>query len=230
MNDMTIIYYTANHTKEPFGTRIREQLLRAAGDIPIISVSHQPMSLGQNICIGEQPRRIYMIYKQLLIGAKAASTPYVATAEDDVLYPAEHFREYRPEPDVFAYDANKWGLYTWTRPPMFSIKRRRTLTSLICHRDALIATLEERFAKYPDPETSNEHHWSEPGKYERHLGITQVKSEMFDASMPQVVFNTPEALGFEHLGYRKKLGGSLAEVLEPWGMAEDVLRTYYGFD
>lgn len=227
MNDITIVYYTANKAKEPFAERVRHQLLRAAGSIPIISVSHEPMSLGQNICIGTQPRSIYLIYKQLLIGAKAASTPYIATAEDDVLYPAEHFREHRPAPDVFAYDTWKWALYTWSRPPVFSIKRRRTLTSLICHRDALIATLEERFTKYPDPSAIREHHWSEPGKYERHMGVSEVKTEMFDASVPQIVFNTPEALGFGHLGYRKKLGDNCTEVLEPWGSAEHVLRTFY---
>ena len=72
MNDLTIIFYTANHISDYFMANIQKQLLKAIGDTPIISVSHKPMKFGQNICVGEIGRSTYNLYKQVLIGAKYA--------------------------------------------------------------------------------------------------------------------------------------------------------------
>ena len=95
MNDLTIIYYTANLVPDSFFKKTSEALLKAAGEVPIISVSHKPIELGKNICVGEIGQSVLNIYKQVLIGCKEATTKYVAMAEDDTLYPPDHF-EYRP--------------------------------------------------------------------------------------------------------------------------------------
>ena len=68
MNDLTIIYYTANHISDYFMANTKKQLIRAIGDAPIISVSQKPMKLGKNICVGDIGRSGYNLYKQILIG------------------------------------------------------------------------------------------------------------------------------------------------------------------
>ena len=148
MNDVTIIYYSANTISDEFYQKTKGALLKAAGNIPIISVSHKPMDLGKNICVGDIGASNINIYKQLLIGAKEATTEYIATAEDDTLYSESHYA-HRPSEGMFGYNMNKWSLFTWSDPPIFSNRGRMTLNALIAPRKLLIEALEERFAKYP---------------------------------------------------------------------------------
>ena len=228
-DDLTILFYSANQISDFFMSNVISQLKKAVGDTPIISVTHKPMDLGTNIVV-EMERSIYSIYKQVLIGARAAKTKYVATAEDDVLYPPEHF-QYRPNDGELAYDLNKWSIFTWYQPPIFSQRPdRRTMTSLVADREALIKTPEERYEKYPVrelvPRQIYKYYWGEPGRFEDHLGISKVKTVKYSASVPSIVFSTPEALGFDYLGIRKAHSPIQKPELPYWGTAEKILKLY----
>ena len=122
MNDLTIIYYTANQNSDYFMNNTQKYLLEAIGNTPVVCVSFKPTLIGKsctNICIGEQKRSNYMIYKQILLGAKEAKTKYVAMAEDDMLYHPSHFA-FRPKNDsTFSYNINKWSIFLGL-PPLFS--------------------------------------------------------------------------------------------------------------
>ena len=230
MNDLTILYYTANNEPEYFLGNTQKQLLKAVGDTPIVCVSFKPMTFGTtNICVGEGGRSNYKLYKQVLIAAQAAKTEFVATAEDDMLYSAEHF-QYRPKKDVFAYDIAKWSIFSWVKPPIFSYRPRKLMSSLIVTREALIRTLEERYAKYPTLEEASKTiyplYFGEPGRFEHHLGITPLKTEEYTSSVPNIMFSTQEALGYLHLGTRKAHSKTQADRVEPWGTAEEVLKLY----
>src|SRR3990167_3511078 len=230
MNDLSIIFYTSNSISDYCMANVQEKLLRAVGDTTIISVSFKPTVVGNNctnIVWGDQKPSVYNIYKMILLGAEEAKTEYCAMAEDDVLYSKEHF-EYRPsKKDVFAYDMNKWSIFTWSKPQRFSYREnRRTMTSLVVSREALIKTLEERYAKYPvlediDPNIYK-YYWGEPSRFERHVGITEVKSEKYFASVPHIIFSHDKALGFSQLGHRKAHGSVIKYELEPWGTAESI--------
>lgn len=229
MKDLTILYYTSNTISDYFMKNTQDQLLKAVGDTPIVSVSFKPTVVGdncKNICIGEQPRSSYMIYKQVLLAVREAKTEYVATAEDDVLYPKEHF-EFRPPKDTLAYDVNKWSIFTWTNPPIFSIRERKTMTSLIAPREELLKTLEERYEKYPEWEPERfARYWAEPGRFEDHLRIKKPKTMEYKCSVPSIVFSTKEALAFSHLGTRKAHSLIKKDFIEPWGSAEEILQLY----
>lgn len=226
-NEITIIYYTADVIPEPFGGKVRDQLLRSADGIPIISVSQKPLNLGRNICVGDIGRSALNIYRQALIGAKEAKTKYVAMAEDDALYSPSHFRFIPPKDDTFYYDRNIWGIYTWIKPPIFSYKGRRNLWALVCERNLFIRAMEERFAKYPSDSAIPLRFWGEPGKYENHLGVKVNKSEFYYADEPSINFSHPYALGYLSLGKRKRLGGKRTEKLEYWGSADKIMKEYY---
>lgn len=231
-NDLTIIYYTANwlDTKNPyFLENTKKQLLKAIGDLPLISVSQKPMALGKNICIGDIGRSHLNIYRQILIGAKEAKTKYVAMAEDDVLYSYQHFHYKLPKKDVFLYDMNKWSIFTWTKPPIFSFRtNRKVVNSLIAPRDMLVNAMEERFKKFKGiPEEKIPlHYWGDPGRYELKLGVTPRETEEFYSDCPNIVFSHPEAYGYLSRGTRKRLGDLRAIELPYWGRAEDIVKLY----
>lgn len=231
-DNLTVIYYTSNYLEDHnpyFLENTKRQLLEALGDLPLISVSQRPMAFGQNICLGDIGRSHLNIYKQILTGSKAAKTKYVAMAEDDVLYSYEHFHEMVPDRDVFLYDMNKWSLFTWTDPPMFSFRtKRKVVNNLIAPRDMLVEALAERFNKFKDvPEDQIPlHYWGDPGRYEAKLGVTVRETEEFYSGHPSIVFSHPEAYGYLSRGTRKRLGDLKAIELYRWGRAEDIMKLY----
>lgn len=224
MNNLTIIYYSANAISNTFYQHTKEALLKAIGDTPLISVSQKPMDLGKNICVGDIGKSNINIYKQLLIGAKEATTEYIATAEDDTLYHESHFK-HRPK-NCFGYNMNKWTIFTWSEPPIFSNRGRMTLSALIAPRKLLIEALEERFAKYPKNEMIPLQFWGEPGRYEEHLGVTVQPVERFESEIPIITFSHPESLNYAQQGTRKKLGEERLFKLPYWGEAKNILQYY----
>lgn len=234
VNDLTIIFYTANRVSDYFMASVLTRLKLAAFHIPVVCVSQKPMSmekhvfnLEQNICLGDIGWSTYNIFKQQLIGAKAAKTKYVALAEDDILYHHSHFHtEFRPRDDEFAYDMHKWGLYTWDKTPVYSQKLRRT-SGCIAPRELLIETLEERFAKYPDPAIVPYKFWAEPGRYEKELGVTVRKQVEFYAWIAHIIFSHEDALGYQTLQNRKMHGIVKAYDIPFWGRAEEVMKLHH---
>jgi hypothetical protein len=96
MSDATILYYSSNEESPEFEAKIIENLLRNCGDLPIISITHKPMSLGTNICVGEVGSSGFNMFRQVLIGCEAANTPFIISAESDCLYPPDYFT-FRPD-------------------------------------------------------------------------------------------------------------------------------------
>ena len=152
--DTTIIYYTENLIPEPLFTQIQKLLVKSANGRPIVSVSHKPIDLGTNICIGVYKRSWLMLYRQLLLGMKLAKTKYVAMAEHDCLYTNEHFSFKPPRDDTFYYNeynrlvqwTNKHpelkGMYsTYTDPRS---KKRYALSQMICNRELFVDSLNKR--------------------------------------------------------------------------------------
>ncbi len=222
--DLSVIYYSANTIPKNFAMATQGYLMSAIGDLPLISVTHKPMDFGYNIVV-DLPRHHLSIYKQALLGAKAATTKYIALAEDDVLYSPEHFK-YRPSPGKFAYNLGAWSLFTWNDPPVFTHKGkgRKNLNSLICERELFIEAMEERFAKHDDNVDISK--WAEPGKYERHLGVTIRETEEFWTNPPNIVFSHETELSFAGLGKRKRIGEMRAYDIPYWGNALEIRRLY----
>lgn len=236
-DDLTALFYTCNFIEEGFAGKIRKQLAKSINGLPLIVISQKPMGIElfeghtgeyKNICVGDIGRNFANVYRQALLGAKEAKTKYVVTTEDDALYPPEHF-EHVPSPGKFAYDRSIWGIYTWTDPPVFSWKGRRSFWACLCERDLLIEALEERFAKHPHPEKSKflTKLFGEPGKYESQMGVTVRDWEFYYADQPSVVFSHESSLSFLNLGKRKKLGEIQTMELDPWGNCQVLLDNIY---
>jgi len=222
MKDLTIIYLTASVIQESFAEYQRKILLEAAGEYPIISLSRKPLNFGKNILqIG--PKCLDTIYREMLRGAKVAETSYVAIAEDDTLYPKEHFTFYRPDKDTFAYNQNRLALFTWGIPT-YSWRNRKTNATLIAPRELMIEALEERFAKYPNP--IPEEIVGELGRsmVERNLKITLRKSVEVYSEISVIQMNHDAGSDDRVKRHRKKLGPIKAFDIPFWGRAEDIVK------
>lgn len=215
MQDLTVVYYTANVIPDKFARLTKSYLESAIGSLPMVEIRQSP----------DIPRSHLQIYKNALEGARLAKTKYIALAEDDILYHSDHFK-YRPKTNVFAYNMSVWSIYTWIKPPIFSYKDRRNLSQLICERDLFIEAMEERFAKYPDETKIDIGIWAEPGKYEDHLRVTRRESEKFYTNIPNIAFSHETALSYLNLGTRKRLGSLRVTALPFWGSADDILNLY----
>lgn len=227
MQDLTVIYITANVISENFRNNMWANLKHVLPiDVPIITVSQKPMELGDVNLVFEGERSHLNIYRQALMGVKEAKTKYVAIVEDDILYSDEHFK-YRPtRNNIFAYNLCCWSIFTWSDPPVFNYTGRRNHGMLICTRDAYINALEERFAKFPDDSQVKTELWAEPGKYERQLGVTIQSFEPFFTHPPNIMFTHPGGLSHETLGFKKRQGKLRAFDIPFWGKAEEVVKLY----
>jgi hypothetical protein len=118
MGLITYVYYTANTEDPLFEGRIRRRLLQQLAvrrehvETPLISVSQDPLDdMGHNICVGRKHPCDANAFRQLLIGATAAQTPWIGVAEADCLYPPAYF-SLTPleEGEIYRY-SNVWILF-----------------------------------------------------------------------------------------------------------------------
>lgn len=223
MDDLTIIYLTTNRHPKHFTNYQLGIFKKAAEGFPVISVSKKPMELGHNIVDASDTISHLNMYKQLVAAARLAKTPYIAAAEDDVLYSREHFTQFRPPLGAVSYNFFRWSLFTWTN--VFNYKNRITNTTLIADKDYYIEAWEERFAKYPD-DSLPPHRVGEIGRHnlEGWIGVSERKCLIWNSSVPVIDINHP--LGGDSTGFRKRLGVIRAVEIPYWGRAEDIIKEY----
>lgn len=220
-DDLTIIFLTANRVPKAWAAFHKEKLLEAADGQPIITISREPLDWGINVLQTEKYGHSN-IYVQLLKGAKLAETAFIAVAEDDALYPKEHFA-YRPPTDTFAYNLNRLNVFTWGRAT-YSWKNRMGNFTLVAPRLLAIEALEERFAKYPrgTPYTG------ELGRanVEEKLGVTPRKSDYFTTEIS--VVHIDHEYGIDRLArtHRKAPGICRSYDIPYWGKAEDIVKKF----
>lgn len=148
MTDATIIYYTSNREDENFERKVQENLLDNCGDIPIISVSHKPINLGKNICVGDVGTSGFNMFRQVQIACREAKTKFVISAEADCLYPPDYFT-FRPEKDDKCYrDSNLFVMPD--RRDFFFYKEEGATHAQIVGREFYLNTLDKLFKDAPE--------------------------------------------------------------------------------
>lgn len=202
MTDLTIIYSTAHKIEPMFAGRVRANLEFAARDNPIEEIHSTP-----------EESSITNYYLELLGTARAITSPYIAFAEDDTLYPDEHFNERPSNLKTFAYNYTRWNFYTWSKPPFYSLRQRSILATLIAPREEFIKVMEKRLQN-PD-----ESQMIEPGR-----GVGELH-ETFETYNPIVVFTHPNAFGYMD---GKKLASKIRALSIPyWNEADRLKEKYY---
>jgi hypothetical protein len=184
MNKYTIVYYTSNREKPEFEDKIKSKLLELAGDIPIISVSHKPIDLGKNICVGEQFPCDANLYRQILIGAKAAITEFIINAEADFLYPPEYFNFENPkEGEIYRLK----NVYIYSPVHKKFYKKSYSEGAQISDREKFIEILEHRLRRSPE--------WSNGGdKKLKNPYPKRHEFKIIDNEIPAVSIKNPEGM------------------------------------
>ena len=161
-SDITAVYYTSNVEDSVFEQRIGEALVEAANGTPIISVSHKPMNLGKNICVGDIEVSTQNGYMQLLTGLEAATTKWACTAVADSAYPPEYFHFVPPREDSFYIAGPLWVFFAQRgRPRRFVKKPKGSELAMVCSRQLLmdrIKTILEPIGGSWGPHDSGEKH------------------------------------------------------------------------
>jgi hypothetical protein len=222
--DVTGMFITLNRTPKKWADYHMAVLKEAIGDMPIISVSRLPMDFGINLLDTDKPSYAN-IYRQMLRAAKVAETKYVAMIEDDCLYSKNHFVRFRPKDDEFAYNRNRWSVFSWGEP-QYSLRQRISNCSLIAPRELLIEALTERFDKYNGNPPEDKMGECGRNKLEDALGITRRKQVDFFSNISIVQLSHP--LGTEKR--QQEQWKSHAEIrafdIPYWGRAETIVNKY----
>jgi hypothetical protein len=145
--DATIIYYTSNREKPDFEARVQENLLKVCGDLPIISVSHKPIELGRNICVGDVGTSGFNMFRQVQIGCEEATTKFIISAEADCLYPPDYFK-FRPKELDKCYRNSNLYVMPDARDYFFYKKEGATHAQIV-GRKYYLATLNKLFEGAP---------------------------------------------------------------------------------
>jgi hypothetical protein len=224
MRDITILFLTINRVPKKWAEYQLDVLKKAIGDADVISVSKEPMDFGVNLIQAEEPSTAN-IYWQILRAAKIATTPYVAIAEDDVLYCYEHFNFYRPPIDTFAYNMVRWQIHMFDTP-MYYWRKRLANYALIAPRELLIEALEERFAKYPFPDPRGG--MGEVGKtrMEKRLGLIPRKVIEFSTTTGIVCLHHEFGIDPLEKNGRKRRGMIRAYSIPYWGQAKNIMEKF----
>jgi len=215
-DDKTIIYYTANTEDPVFEQRIRDDLKKKAGDIPIISVSRKPIDLGTNICVGEQTVCYTNEWKQLLVGLKAAKTKFCFTAEADCLYPANYFSFTPPVDNMMHYYDNLW--IVWKYHNAFWRKTGHCEGAEVCGREYWISRLEPLLLDSWEPIADP----AERMRYENKLVTKFFPKEDVWKGEPVISFKTRDGLSFR----TTFINQSKTKVLPPWGTISEVKKIF----
>lgn len=209
-NDKTIIYYTANTEDPIFEQRIRDDLKKKAGDIPIISVSRKPIDLGTNICIGEQPVCYTNEWRQLFIGLKAAKTKFCLTAEADCLYPSDYFAFTPPVEDKIYYYDNIY--IVWKYKNGFWKKTGHCEGAEICGREYWISRLEPLLGEG----------WEPLSRHEENLLVRKFfPTEGIWTGDPVISFKTRDGVS-----YRTTFINNKIKELPYWRKIEEVKKIF----
>ena len=186
----TIIYYTSNREKPEFEQKIIDNLVKQAGNIPIISVSQKPMKLGKNICVGANVGLSYLNeWRQILIGAKEAKTPYLIFAESDFLYPKDYFTFEPAGGNLYRYN-NVWIVF---KDKLYSYRRKPySEGAQICSREFIIEKLEEHLEGQPEWFDGRIIIRDKRGR--RRMNLRRMPFEFFGGKNPCISFKTGDGV------------------------------------
>lgn len=206
----TVIYYTANREDARFELVIRQRILHAAGDLPIISVSQKPIDFGTNLCVGEVGISNQNAHRQFQMGCAAATTEYVHAAESDTLYPPEYF-QFVPDDPLCAY---RTPIYLFRLGGIRFYRKKSSEAATVVGREYAIRAINKSLRNRGTWRDSLEHGREVPYTF-RHGNWRP-----FALSQPIISIKTPNQMHSWH-GYDEAV-----EELPFWGSPDDVTRLF----
>ena len=249
MSDRTILYLTDNRSMEKeLLVKFQRLIQRAAGDIPIISVSQEPIDFGRNICVGDIGSSGSSMEFQVITGMREVKTEWVAVAEHDCIYSSEHFNWTPPDKEYFWYNDNVWlcqlrhddAEKSAAYNGMFSlIRHRRVQSQLIAGAKLFLEATEKRYGIEVDPAWLKKHpggRLGEPGSANAKHTMRMVQDKSLRHLRKELkeylvgyggrefktkIPNIDVRHGGNYTGHRR--GKKRRFELEPWGRLDEIL-------
>lgn len=206
-----------------FEQRIRDNILKYCGNIPIVSVTQKPIKFGNNICVGDKVGVSgFNFFKQSLIACRYAKTPFVLSCEADCLYPPDYFT-FTPERDDNCYRNS--NLYVMPQHRALFWKKEEGAThAQIIGRDFYIKTLERLFEGEPEWDYREEQRNFPKEKFHKKGEDVFKKHEIefYETENPIVQIKTSQSM--RHYTVSDRLDRT---ELPFWGKAQDFRDKYY---
>ena len=181
----TIIYLSSNRESPEFERKIQEDLYSKHGNLPIVSVTQKPSSLGNNLCVGDVGTSGFNFIRQVLIACEMAQTDYVIHAEADCLYSPDYFTWIPPKLDVCYRNSN---IYVQKFHQDFACKKTGSTFSSVVGREFYIKRLHELLDDQPMWNT-------EMKNFPKEIGKPYFDSyEYFETKYPCLSFKTGKGM------------------------------------
>ena len=182
-----LLYYSDLRGDPRILSAVREQIRRAAPDLPVVSVTLQPVAFGRNIVLPLERGPLTM-FKQILAGLEALDTDIVFHCEHDCLYSPDHFMFTPPRDDTFYYNHHRWQV---SAEDGRAVHYRAGQTAQLCAcRSLLIEHYRKRIAAV-----------EAAGGYERNMGFepgTNRWSRSIDPHGAEAWFSTVPNIDIRH--------------------------------
>lgn len=205
--DLTVLCYTDGSLPVEFSNAVHAQLIAAKGSLPLV-VQQQP---------SDWPRTHESIYRNILAGLEKVTTPYVALAEHDVLYPPGYFN-HRPKADI-DYNVNRWCLHA--DRGIYSRRREWAMSQMFAKTDILRENIRLRLRNWPEDKACLKGNF-EPGRGDWALGLPPITVHRFKSKRPTL----------DITGHGYNLTGPKNPRTKPcdeapyWGAAAEVLERF----
>ena len=218
---VTIIYCSSNREMPEFEQRIRDNILKYCGDIPIISVTQKPIDFGTNICVGDHVGVSgFNFFRQSLIACKAAKTKFVLSCEADCAYPPDYF-EWIPERDDICYRNS--NLYVMPQHRALFWKKEEGAThAQIVGREFYIQRLEHLFQGEPEWDADQKNFPKEKFRNKKDDVFRDFQKTRYETRNPVVQIKTSQSMRHYTNSDRKN-----RDKLPFWGTGEEFRKKYY---
>ena len=140
---MTLVYYSSKSDWPKLEQEVRNTISRNSNGLPIVSVTHQPVDFGDNICVGDIGRSWESVFTQQKLGVERATTKYVAICESDFLLPPAFFSFRPPHDKIYCWPRDGYIAFQWK--PRLYYRKRITQTVGVVGREHLLSILGPLF-------------------------------------------------------------------------------------
>jgi hypothetical protein len=220
MNDTTIIYYSSNHEKPEFEQRIRDNILKVCGDVPIISVTQKPVDFGKNIVIGDVGASGFNMFRQVQIACREAKTKFVISAEADCLYPPDYFTFVPKKDDVCYRNRN---LYVMPQHRVYFFKKEEGAShAQTVGRKFYLETLDKLFTGAPQWSVEERSFPKERTHQKQEDVFWRNQIEFYETENPVIQIKTSQSM--RHFTNSDRIPRT---ELPYWGTGRDFRKKYY---
>lgn len=197
-NLVTGFYCSSNREKPEFEQRIRDNILKYCGDMPIISVTQKPIDFGTNICVGDHVgvsgKNFFL---QTLIALQHIKTPFALSLEADTVYGPSYFNFVPPRLDKCYRNKN---LYVMGQFRSYFFKKEEGAThSQIVGTEFYRKRLEELFKGNEDWDfEEKERNWPKEQLHAKRDDIFNVHDkdeiEYYETDEPVIQIKTSQSM------------------------------------